>query len=66
MNRFRNKPYIWTRPLGRGAVAILLALSVSAMAESGAAAANNETQTADRKGIRSSGKASRLSAGKLT
>ncbi|MFM8520369.1 MAG: metallophosphoesterase family protein [Solirubrobacterales bacterium] len=66
MNRYRNKPHIWTRPLGRGALAILLALSVSAMAESGAAAANNETETADRKGIRSSGKASRLSAGKLT
>lgn len=64
--RHRNKPQTTSRPLGLAGLAILLALSTSALTASGAAAASSETQTADRKGLRSSGTASRLSSGKLT
>ncbi|MFZ9669551.1 MAG: metallophosphoesterase family protein [Solirubrobacterales bacterium] len=65
MTRDRNKTYSAGRPLGLGALAILLALSVSALAAAVPAAAGSETQTADRKGLRSNGEASRLSSGKL-
>lgn len=66
VNRYSNNPGLTDRLLGPVSLAILLAFLVSVIGASGAIAANNETRTAERKGLRSDGNASRLSSGKLT